>query len=369
LTIIRAVDEAEAEGDAYRALDLIEADVQRRPDTETFWSAERLTQLMQLVLFRSVLPGWAISRWILGQAARSVEPSRRQRHVRAFDRTVQIAGGPERYRGADDFDSSCKLMDHDWVYRQLLLYEYGGLLHFIDGSASPELVASADNIRQWVTAPMGAFRLMDRSSTSLRWLDLSSGQEVTTANIGSASLLEVDEHAIGRLVPTEAGPMFESAPIFVPPDVAGWVAHEPLDWPSALERGCRREAPLGLRISTQTSGFPMLSDVPVVHRRALVESVVGPEEGRWSVDDLREAYGAVVRAATAERPRFSDVPFDPWPVVGSLVLDPEVAVDCVLGHCVVASSGFDRLARRLASPAAEVCRVLALPRRPGGEER
>ena len=128
---MRAVDTAEAEGDYLRALDLMEGDVGRRPDTETFWHPHRVLRLMQLAAFNSVLPGWATSRWILAQAVRWMDASQRRRFTRAFDRTVQVAGGPERYPGVDDIDSRCKLMDYDWVYRQLVLYEFGGLRHFL----------------------------------------------------------------------------------------------------------------------------------------------------------------------------------------------------------------------------------------------
>jgi hypothetical protein len=61
-----------------------------------------------------------------------------------------------------------------------------------------------------------------------------------------------------------------------------------------------------------------------------------------------------------EQPEFADLPFDPWPVVGSLALDPAILVRLLRRHDVDGAPGFDRLAQRLASPAAEVCRQLAL---------
>ncbi len=358
---VHAVDRAEAGGDAHQALTLIEAGLDDTSKlAETFWHPERLLRLEQLVVFASVLPRWAISRWILAQAVRWMDASQQRRYTRAFDQTVRVAGGPERYAGVDEIDSHCKLMDHDWVYRQLLLYEHGGLLHFLDRVASRALLHRADRIREWARAPLGAYRLVAQTSRTLRWFDLSSGNELEIANIGSASLLDVGEHAIGRLVPTDDGQMFESAPLFVPPDVAGWVAETPSEWMSALQRGCHRKAPIGLRISTRAPGWPLLSDVPAAQQVALLESVREPGATGWTDDDLLDARLEVLRLATAERPQLGDQPFEPWPVVSAILLDPAILVGLFEHPRAPDASGYERLAARLASPADEVCRQLAL---------
>jgi hypothetical protein len=361
--VVQAVDAAEAKGHVHQALALIKADVEHRRDTKTFWHPERRCRLLQIAVLGSLLPGWAVSRWILAQAVRWMDASQRHRFTQAFDRTVQVAGGPERYPGVDALDSSCKLVDYDWVYRQLVLYELGGLQHFLDRVASRALVDRADGIQDWAGAPMGAYRLTAQTSNTLRWLDLSSGSEPETANIGSASLLEIGEHALGRMVVTKRGPMFESAPIFVPPDVATRVGEAPYDWMSALERGCHRKAEIGLRISTRAPGFPMLSDVPDALRCALIDTVVGPSSAEvltWSAADVHDAHLAVIRAAAQEQVDFADLGLDPWPVVGSMLLDPATVRDLVLRPRVQDAAAFDRLAARLASPADEVCRMLAL---------
>ncbi len=363
--VVRAVDAAEAQGDAHRALDLIGSDLERRTDTKTFWHPARLNRLLQLAVFDGVLPGWAYSRWILAQAVRWMDASQRTRFTRAFDRTVQVAGGPDRYAGVDEIDSQCKLMDHDWVYRQLVLYEYGGLQHFLDHVASRELLERAEGIREWAHAPMRAYVLKAQTSSTLRWLDLASREEVETANVGSASLLEIDDHAIGRLVPTEGGPMFESAPIFVPPDVATWVTDAPCDWMSALQRGCHRETSPGQRISTAAPSYPLLCDVPVALELALVEAVVDPsvdEVRQWSVDDWRRACSTVLRAALSESPVLTDSPFNPWPVLGSMVLEPRLFVELVRHPLPEDEEGFARMAARLSSPADQACRMLAMNR-------
>src|SRR3954451_2222831 len=178
--VLRAVDAAEAEGDARKALTLIERDLDRRGPEKTFWHPDRLERLVQLVVNAPVLPGWASSRWILAQAVRWMDSSQRARFTRAFDRTVEVTGWPERSAGVDELDSQCKLVDHDWVYRQLVLFECGGLRHFLDRLASPRLVGRADGIREWADAPMGAYRYVDEEPQTMRWFDLVSGREVET---------------------------------------------------------------------------------------------------------------------------------------------------------------------------------------------
>jgi hypothetical protein len=355
---MQAVDIAEAAGDYHRALDLIEADVARRPDSERFWHPDRVQRLMQLAVFRSVLPGWANSRWILAQAVRWMDDSQRRRFTRAFDRTAQVVGGPERYAGVDRIDSQCKLMDYDWVYRQLVLYDFGGLRHFLRSAASPALIDRADSIEAWAAAPMGAYRYVEEQSHVMRWFDLVGQREVETANIGSASCLWIDAHAIGRLVPTEQGPMFESAPIFVPPDVASWVAEAPENWTSALQRGCQREAPLELRIDTRTSGFALLTDVPMSLRLDLAAMSYDVDRPPTS-DDLIAAEVAVVREAMKADSDLCDETFDGWPVVGAMVLDPATMAELARDRDPQHAAGFLRLAEKLASPAAGVCGALA----------
>ena len=361
--ILAAVDAAEAEGDALKAWQLVEADRERREPGERFWHPERLGRLQQLSLLDGVLPRWASSRWILAQAAKCLHPARRQPQKRAFDDAVRIIGGLERYPGVDEIDSTCKLMDYDWVYRQLMVYQYGGLHFFLDHVTSRELVERADRIVEWAAVPMGAYQLREATQRSLLWLDLASGGEVETPNIGSAALLVVGECAIGRLAPIEGGRLFESAPLFVPTDVADRVAAAPDDWVAALEEGRDDEAPFGERISTVTNGFPLLTDVPGWQREDLIERVVGQGRGpafRWSQSELVDACVAVVRAAMGPREDFGHDLFDPWPAIGSLVLEPAVLRELTLRPRVGDGDGFERLAERLADPAGRICRALAM---------
>ena len=79
---------------------------------------------MQLVALGAALPRWATSRWILAQAAQTLDASSRARAQRAFAVTREIGGSPAG--GNDNLDHRAKIMDHDWVFRQAFLYELGG---------------------------------------------------------------------------------------------------------------------------------------------------------------------------------------------------------------------------------------------------
>lgn len=61
LGILRAVDEAEARGDAHGALDLVLRD-RRVRDDEGFWRPEKVRRLLQLTALGPLLPRWATSR-------------------------------------------------------------------------------------------------------------------------------------------------------------------------------------------------------------------------------------------------------------------------------------------------------------------
>src|SRR4029079_9573102 len=101
----------------------------------------RMRRLAELVMLRPILPGWATSRWLLAQAAQHLDSTGRGR--RALEVAIQARGGPENLRGRDEMDARTKVMDHDWVFRQVHLYELGGLDHFVRRVASPDLLVGA----------------------------------------------------------------------------------------------------------------------------------------------------------------------------------------------------------------------------------
>ena len=287
LPIFQATDAAEARGDARAALDLIGQDLVRRTD-KNFWRPERLLRLTQLYAFGPSLPPWVTSRWILAQAAQQLDSRLRGRGRQAIDIAVETRGGPDTLVGVNEIDARCKVMDHDWVHRQVFLYELGALEHFVARVASPDLLRGADRIHDWARTPMGGFRFVGETPLALTFLDLATGREVTALNIGSATLLEEGDCAIGRLVPIEGGAMFESAPLYVPDAVAQQVAEDPADWVAALAAGCRAASDAGSRLNTTLPEFGMVTDVPRFVQHRLAVDVARAQGERFTVGELTD---------------------------------------------------------------------------------
>jgi hypothetical protein len=82
--------------------------------------------------------------------------------------------------------------------------------------------------------------------------------------------------------------------------------------------------------------------------------------GAWSQEELVSACVEVVRAAMTEEREIARHAFDPWPVVGSLVLEPAVVYALMAQPRGSDTDGFWHLAARLAMPAGLLCGVLAL---------
>jgi hypothetical protein len=119
-------DEAEATGDAVATLEIMDA-FATGPDGEFFWRPWRAKYLGQIAMLGPILPGWVISRWICSQAMQSLAEAKRGPMRRAFDLAVELRGGESSLPGVDLPDAHSRVLDHDWVYRQLFLYEFGGL--------------------------------------------------------------------------------------------------------------------------------------------------------------------------------------------------------------------------------------------------
>lgn len=364
LPLLQATDAAEARGDAREALRLIERDLARRTDPN-FWRPERMLRLIQLVDFGPSLPRWVTSRWILAQAAQHLDQRTRTRFLRALDIAIETRGGSAALTGRDEMDARTKVMDHDWVFRQVWLYELGALEHFVSKVASPDLLAGADGISDWMRAPMAAFRFVSETSQVVSMVDLSTGESVEALNIGSAALLVPGECAIGRVVPIEGGAMFESAPLFVPDQVALRVSENPAQWLAAVAAGIR-EAQLAGATDRSTFGgeFGLLSDVPRLLQLALVAEVVERTTGvraanNITVEELVSLHAALVRAALhGEVPEAAEGR-NPWPVVGATILDPAVFVEVSLSLSPEDAPLCLDLAQKLVAPASSLCRELA----------
>jgi hypothetical protein len=358
--ILQATDAAEARGDAWGALQLIEHDLAGRGD-EVFWRPKRIERLMQLAALGSALPRWATSRWILAQAAQTLDESSRGRTSRAMQVTLGIEG--QRRAGNDDLDRRAKVMDHDWVFREVFLYELGGLQHFLSHVASADLVAGADRIHDWARAPMGGFRLLREEPKTLVWLDLTVDSEVESLNLGAATLVEPGDCVIGRLVPIDEGAMFEAAPLPVPEALARSVAGDPPGWVSLLIAACRSMAEEEMVIVTSGHDFRLLTDVPEIVQQLVFLDVNEHLHGRRmkleTIADLRSLQQGLVRAALDQQLPDSRLGLKPWPSVAATLLDPLVLV--ALADTARADDGskFRRLAGLLGGPAGEWCEALA----------
>lgn len=262
-------DGAECRGDAVGALKAIE----RRPlgpDGTTFWRPSRTFLLAQLVQLGTDAPRWVISRWILAQALQHLSRSdqgrsTRMRSRRALRTVTDLHGRTplsDPGRGEVNDQEWSRIVDHDWVYRQVHLFELGGLKSFLANGASAALIAGADWIHDWARAPMGGFSYIGSCGATLLWQDQASLAMVETPNIGSAVHLVPGNTALGRLVPAGGGVMFESAPLEVPRALARAVAADPGDWLDLLRDSGR------VRDGTIRTGRPawtaLMSDVPLV---------------------------------------------------------------------------------------------------------
>ena len=356
---MQAADAAEARGDADAALVLMVAHPDG-PDGKPFWRQERLRRLLQLAALGPILPGWATSRWILAQAHQCLDESTRDCGRRALELAIRTRGGPGALPGVDPADAQCNVMDRDWVYRQLFLYELGGLEHFLRRLATPDLLVGADRIEDWARTPMGAYRLLAESRPLLTWEDLGSGRTVETPNIGSATLLEPGDCAIGRAVPIEEGTMFEAAPLFVPDSAAVRVVADPAGWLEAVAAACRERDDHGQPVC-RTGGhdFALLTDVPLIVRLALQGTVADRGNARSRGED-RMPYEAATFIRAAVRGELDhEEGVSPWPSVAAALLEPCVSDFLLDGLGASDLPAVARLADDLAGPAADVCRWIA----------
>lgn len=359
-TLLQRADAAEARGDARAALEIISRPVDY---PGVFWRPWRIRRLEQLVALRPFLPPWAASRWLLSQALAWVDPTDR-RHREALEIAVD-ARGRRTLVGRDATDAWSRVMDHDWVYRQLRLYDHGVLDRFLRRVAAPDLVAGADRVREWVGVPMDGFELVWETCRTSTWRRLSNGAEVEALNLGAGTLIHPDVAAIGRLVPLAEGWMFETAPLPVPLSVAQEVAAEPGDWVAAVRRACHDPS-----MAVSTTGlhdYELLTDVPRALRSDFVRELVDNAEDEVSAAELppvgSSAEAAYLLLAVLRSDAFITEMADSdlaagAPMLAGCLVEPTVSD---LLACNVTSDdvpALERLAGVLTSPAAELAAMV-----------
>lgn len=350
-------DEVEATGDALATLEIMEA-FATGPDGDFFWRPWRAKHLMQIAMLGPILPPWALSRWICSQAMQSLADAKRGPSQRAWELAVELRGGEGALPGVDLADAHARVVDHDWVYRQLFLYELGGLELFVRDRASSALLAGADSIHQWAQRPMGGYRLVDSTPDSVAWLDLATDETRSVPNIGSACLVTPGEHVIGRLMPIEAGELFESGPLLVSGDVAAGVAAGPSDWLDVVRsHGDSEETDVGAGVHTNT----LLTDVPtVVWEMAILGDSLPADVDEWAPQVTRTVLDVAKREVADPVIHRPDGEVDRWSCLGAALLEPYVLESLP----VVAQSSdratLEQLSLLLAEPAATLCREAAV---------
>jgi hypothetical protein len=351
-----AADEAEAAGDAMATLEVMEA-FAVGPDGEPFWRPWRAKHLFQIAMLGPLLPRWATSRWLCNQAMQSVHEADRGRARRAFELAVQLRGGEANLPGRNAADAHGRVVDRDWVYRQLYLYELGGLQSFVRRQASSRLLSQADSIDEWARSPMGGYRLVGSTTDTVTWLDLAADRERTIPNIGSGCLLVPGEHVLGRLVPVEGGVLFETRPLLVSSEVAARVADSPADWLTILEQGSATEEQLALRHALPT----LLTDVPTTAWELLLLGDTEPpiDGDEWAALLARGLLDVAALAMGGHPRRPTDGELDPWSCLAAAVVDPMVIVGMATAAELRDVPVLAKLGGLLAEPAASVCQGMA----------
>lgn len=349
---MQAVDEAEARGDAAGALDIVET-YPTGSDGRFFWNPHRVARLAQVEQLGPLLPRWAMSRWILEQSLIQFDPALRGARQEAMRIAIELRGGPDELLGVDAVDVQTKVMDHDWVHRQLLVYEYGGLARFLHAWATPDLVAGADRIEEWVTAPIRALRLESREPALLTWTELATDEELATPNLGAAVLEQPGDFALARVVPTECGPMFDGVPLGVAEETADQVAADPDAWLDALRSVAGTED----YFPDLVHGNFLVTDVPSnISQLALYDFLPSPIPPGLDGTGIADAVVSLARH-TATGGGDSE-PLDLWPCVAAELLAPDVMSH--LPHRLGAADHgwLEVLGGTLPDPAGRACRAL-----------
>lgn len=315
---------AEAAGDAARALAHHEA-------IPRFAESPHRVMLQQLVELGGAVPAWGHARWILEQVTRWITTDTLARNHLAREDTIRAAHtvgvdprGPYGLR-VEEFCGL--LLGHDWIHRQLVVFEYDGLRDFLDSDAGPELVARAGPIDAWARVTMGAYRFEGEGRGRATFTDLCTGSEIDVMDLGSAGQLLPGDCAIGRVVPIDVEPgwMFEALPLSVDSALAARVAAAPDSWLTELTSA--HEADRLPPLYSWREQHPLLTDVPVWVWRGALDGATTVRRGHDSVvasDIAAEGVGFCLGML----PLWAQVPTAGEPCVaqlfGSAVLHPGV---------------------------------------------
>lgn len=201
--VLRESARAAADGHLEGALELYDG-------VQAVAGSEPSRGMRQLRELGDDAPPWAWSRWIREQAFRWFSPNNQRRIELAFELAADVA-----YPAGIETDKVGLVLARDWIVRQVLLYELGGLADFVLNVAGEDLLARAEPMTEWWSAPMGAYRFVDETPDCTRLLDLETEELTEVLNVGSMIDVEPGGFVLGRVVPisSEPGLMFESRPL------------------------------------------------------------------------------------------------------------------------------------------------------------
>lgn len=353
---LRESARAAARGQLDRALELYDA-------VPAVAGSELSRGMRQLSELGEDAPPWAWSRWIREQAFRWVSPLNEHRHELALDLALDVAYAawvdPEHPIGHHPPDLVTLVRARDWIVRQVVLYEFGGLTDFVGNVASEDLLARAEPMLDWWGAPMVACQFVDETPESVRLLDLDSEKHIEVLNIGSLGDVEPGGFVLGRLVPisSEPGLMFESQPLEVDektarqiaelwlrtdewmpeedcdcdPDECDWftcdrIETQPREWWDVLRDACDEgRVPAQFSIHLE---YPLLSDVPTHLWRSasgrrddprLVDELIHSGTPRAVAEAAQMSVGALVLACSRDQRLTAG-----GPIFGAAILEPGV---------------------------------------------
>lgn len=250
-------DLAEARGDAEAALKVI-LDNPVGPDGRIFWRPWRIERQTELTASEDP-PQWILARWVIAQALQHLDGNR-ERVMRALDEAVRLRGGIAALPGVDDIDAECRVMDHDWVFRQRVVYDRGGLDHFLRRGAQQGLLVRSGDLSPWLEARLSGYVLVEQSPSTLVWVDLADGTRQELPNLGSPAPREVGDCVLGRVVRPAGIALFEGVPLGVPRQVASEVAAAPEEWLELIRSGVPRHG-LGSAATRNDIGRIQLLDL------------------------------------------------------------------------------------------------------------
>lgn len=282
---LRACADAEARGDIQEALrlysriSLVEESVHRG----------RLEVLAEL---GDDAPAWLWSRWMTLQVRRPLWSGQEEKSdgdptmVRLLQIAYPHGFETERMDGVSLELFISFLHERDWVLRQLVVYEEGGLRDFVRSRAGSSLLARADRPADWVEASMGGYRLESDVDGCVQLTDLGTGDVLDVLDLGLAFQHWPGQHFLGRLVPTSAAPglMFEWRPLPVDSGTAELVAVDPGRWVQIVaDRALSGELPS--MFSLLDDDTDMVSDLPAHSWLAFLEP--------HHIDDLPQVDGVI----------------------------------------------------------------------------